>query len=75
MAQDQISYSSAMDVEALDAMVSTADSPPPPKRTKRPPDESGVWACGIPGCGKKFAREADLKRHQRTTKFHSTAGL
>ncbi len=27
------------------------------------------------GCKKVFAREADLKRHQRTTKTHSVPGL
>ncbi|KAF5332474.1 hypothetical protein D9611_005201 [Ephemerocybe angulata] len=30
-----------------------------------------VWPCTIDGCDKQFAREADLKRHQRTTKLHS----
>ncbi|KAF9447535.1 hypothetical protein P691DRAFT_109548 [Macrolepiota fuliginosa MF-IS2] len=30
-----------------------------------------LWPCKINGCGKKFVREADLKRHQRTTKTHS----
>ncbi|KAJ8501647.1 hypothetical protein ONZ45_g12061 [Pleurotus djamor] len=29
------------------------------------------WPCTMEGCGKHFAREADLKRHQRTTKSHS----
>ncbi|KAI6154109.1 hypothetical protein BKA82DRAFT_4097742 [Pisolithus tinctorius] len=38
---------------------------------KKPTVESAVWACKISGCGKTFAREADLKRHQRTTKLHS----
>ncbi|KAG6841572.1 hypothetical protein C0991_009607 [Blastosporella zonata] len=32
---------------------------------------TGVWPCKINGCNKQFAREADLKRHQRTTKLHS----
>jgi len=32
---------------------------------------SGIWPCKINGCNKQFAREADLKRHQRTTKLHS----
>ncbi|KIJ13769.1 hypothetical protein PAXINDRAFT_80224, partial [Paxillus involutus ATCC 200175] len=36
---------------------------------------SGVWPCKINGCNKQFAREADLKRHQRTTKLHSIPGL
>ncbi|KAI0964575.1 hypothetical protein AcW1_001364 [Taiwanofungus camphoratus] len=33
--------------------------------------ETGSWPCKINGCNKVFAREADLKRHQRTTKLHS----
>ncbi|TEB38530.1 hypothetical protein FA13DRAFT_1724484 [Coprinellus micaceus] len=32
---------------------------------------AAVWPCTIDGCDKQFAREADLKRHQRTTKTHS----
>lgn len=36
---------------------------------------NGVWPCEMNGCNKQFAREADLKRHQRTTKLHSIAGL
>ncbi|KAF9058348.1 hypothetical protein BDP27DRAFT_1432999 [Rhodocollybia butyracea] len=35
---------------------------------------TAVWPCQIDGCTKQFAREADLKRHQRTTKLHSMAG-
>ncbi|KZT27490.1 hypothetical protein NEOLEDRAFT_1176521 [Neolentinus lepideus HHB14362 ss-1] len=42
---------------------------------KKTPSESGVWPCKINGCNKQFAREADLKRHQRTTKLHSTPGF
>ncbi|KAI5121837.1 hypothetical protein M0805_003271 [Coniferiporia weirii] len=38
------------------------------KKQKEQP--SGVWPCKINGCNKVFAREADLKRHQRTTKLH-----
>ncbi|KAF8893673.1 hypothetical protein CPB84DRAFT_1309415 [Gymnopilus junonius] len=42
---------------------------------KRPPRKkplvTGIWPCKINGCNKQFAREADLKRHQRTTKTHS----
>lgn len=34
-----------------------------------------MWPCKINGCNKQFAREADLKRHQRTTKSHSMPGL
>uniref|UniRef100_A0A0W0FX59 C2H2-type domain-containing protein n=1 Tax=Moniliophthora roreri TaxID=221103 RepID=A0A0W0FX59_MONRR len=36
---------------------------------------SGIWPCKINGCNKQFAREADLKRHQRTTKLHSMPGF
>ncbi|KAJ8084936.1 hypothetical protein PM082_003713 [Marasmius tenuissimus] len=32
---------------------------------------TGIWPCKMNGCTKQFAREADLKRHQRTTKLHS----
>lgn len=38
---------------------------------KKKPTFSGIWPCKINGCNKQFAREADLKRHQRTTKLHS----
>ncbi|KAJ3754652.1 hypothetical protein EV360DRAFT_51200, partial [Lentinula raphanica] len=37
--------------------------------------QNGVWPCDMNGCNKQFAREADLKRHQRTTKLHSVGGL
>lgn len=37
--------------------------------------ETGSWPCKMNGCNKVFAREADLKRHQRTTKTHSMPGL
>ncbi|KAI0640235.1 hypothetical protein C8Q77DRAFT_120374 [Trametes polyzona] len=37
--------------------------------------ETGSWPCKIDGCKKVFAREADLKRHQRTTKTHSIPGF
>ncbi|CCM02264.1 uncharacterized protein FIBRA_04347 [Fibroporia radiculosa] len=37
--------------------------------------ETGQWPCKINGCNKVFAREADLKRHQRTTKLHSMPGF
>ncbi|TDL26402.1 hypothetical protein BD410DRAFT_895115 [Rickenella mellea] len=43
--------------------------------SKKKSQETGVWPCKINGCNKEFAREADLKRHQRTTKLHSTPGL
>ena len=41
---------------------------------KKKPD-TGSWPCKMDGCKKVFAREADLKRHQRTTKTHSVPGL
>ncbi|EJF67418.1 hypothetical protein DICSQDRAFT_177034 [Dichomitus squalens LYAD-421 SS1] len=37
--------------------------------------DTGSWPCKMDGCKKVFAREADLKRHQRTTKTHSIPGL
>ncbi|KAJ8475045.1 hypothetical protein ONZ51_g6804 [Trametes cubensis] len=37
--------------------------------------ETGSWPCKMDGCKKVFAREADLKRHQRTTKTHSVPGF
>ncbi|KAF8634883.1 hypothetical protein AX15_000637 [Amanita polypyramis BW_CC] len=40
-------------------------------RAKKTAPITGVWPCKINGCNKEFAREADLKRHQRTTKLHS----
>ncbi|KAL4247406.1 hypothetical protein ABKN59_008055 [Abortiporus biennis] len=42
---------------------------------KKKAPEPGSWPCKISGCSKVFAREADLKRHQRTTKFHSMPGF
>ncbi|KAH9923186.1 uncharacterized protein BXZ73DRAFT_51124, partial [Epithele typhae] len=36
---------------------------------------TGSWPCKMDGCKKVFAREADLKRHQRTTKTHSIPSL
>ncbi|EJD03546.1 uncharacterized protein FOMMEDRAFT_59637, partial [Fomitiporia mediterranea MF3/22] len=32
---------------------------------------SGAWLCKMNECNKRFVREADLKRHQRTSKEHS----
>ncbi|KAH8834996.1 hypothetical protein DL96DRAFT_18379 [Flagelloscypha sp. PMI_526] len=40
---------------------------------KKKNGSTGVWPCKINGCTKQFAREADLKRHQRTTKLHATS--
>lgn len=42
---------------------------------RKRPMTTGVWPCKIHGCNKQFAREADLKRHQRTTKMHSMPSL
>ncbi|TCD64748.1 hypothetical protein EIP91_003670 [Steccherinum ochraceum] len=42
---------------------------------KKKSAEPGSWPCKINGCNKVFAREADLKRHQRTTKSHSMPGF
>ncbi|KAJ3552967.1 hypothetical protein NM688_g3872 [Phlebia brevispora] len=41
------------------------------KTPSKKKSETGSWPCKINGCNKVFAREADLKRHQRTTKSHS----
>ncbi|KAJ3570761.1 hypothetical protein NP233_g4188 [Leucocoprinus birnbaumii] len=35
------------------------------------PYNAPLWPCEINGCGKQFVREADLRRHQRTTKVHA----
>ncbi|OBZ68569.1 WD repeat-containing protein mip1 [Grifola frondosa] len=45
------------------------------KSTSKKKTETGSWPCKIDGCNKVFAREADLKRHQRTTKTHSQPGF
>ncbi|KAF5345193.1 hypothetical protein D9758_009713 [Tetrapyrgos nigripes] len=42
---------------------------------KKKTSVAGVWPCKMNGCNKQFAREADLKRHQRTTKVHSMPGF
>ncbi|EAU92414.2 hypothetical protein CC1G_00633 [Coprinopsis cinerea okayama7 len=34
-----------------------------------------MWACDVDGCTKQFAREADLKRHRKTTRAHSIASF
>ncbi|KAE9386454.1 hypothetical protein BT96DRAFT_1026222 [Gymnopus androsaceus JB14] len=36
---------------------------------------NGIYPCGINGCTKQFAREADLKRHQKTAKQHAMVGF
>ncbi|KAF8131529.1 hypothetical protein EV363DRAFT_1330301 [Boletus edulis] len=48
---------------------------PQDKPSPKKPSDSTVWPCSINGCNKQFAREADLKRHQRTTKLHSMPGF
>ncbi|KAI0829043.1 hypothetical protein BC628DRAFT_1192832 [Trametes gibbosa] len=45
------------------------------KKSSKKKPETGSWPCKINGCNKVFAREADLKRHQRTTKTHSIPGF
>ncbi|KAG9313861.1 hypothetical protein JVU11DRAFT_4628 [Chiua virens] len=45
------------------------------KPSTKKPSDSTVWPCRINDCNKQFAREADLKRHQRTTKLHSVPGF
>lgn len=50
-------------------------SSPKRKTGQRKRHNTGVWPCKINGCNKEFAREADLKRHQRTTKVHSQPGF
>ncbi|KAK7686533.1 hypothetical protein QCA50_010132 [Cerrena zonata] len=42
---------------------------------KKKSGEAVSWPCKITGCSKVFAREADLKRHQRTTKTHTAPGF
>ncbi|TFL06309.1 hypothetical protein BDV98DRAFT_145987 [Pterulicium gracile] len=54
----------------------SADGPPKKKAaSKKRSSNSSIWPCKMNGCNKQFAREADLKRHQRTTKSHSTPGF
>ncbi|KAI0095012.1 hypothetical protein BDY19DRAFT_915876 [Irpex rosettiformis] len=60
-------------------MVRAHVKPPPEEKKeasqkKKPHSKTGLWACKINDCNKCFAREADLKRHQRTTKGHSQPG-
>ncbi|KAF8736833.1 hypothetical protein AX14_013848 [Amanita brunnescens Koide BX004] len=55
-------------------MDANKDSPGKKKstaRSKKNAPITGVWPCKINGCNKEFAREADLKRHQRTTRLHA----
>jgi uncharacterized Zn-finger protein len=49
-------------------------SPLKQRAARKKPVVSAIWPCKINGCNKHFAREADLKRHQRTTKLHSMPG-
>ncbi|KAH7106784.1 hypothetical protein BKA62DRAFT_685089 [Auriculariales sp. MPI-PUGE-AT-0066] len=37
-----------------------------------PAEPHHVWHCDIKGCSKFFMREADLRRHQRTSKQHNS---
>lgn len=56
---------------------SSQDVPSSRRRVATKPEAyvAPVWPCKINGCGKTFVREADLKRHQRTTKTHSMPSL
>ncbi|KLO20597.1 hypothetical protein SCHPADRAFT_13366 [Schizopora paradoxa] len=38
--------------------------------SKKASSSAATWACDLGRCDKKFAREADLRRHQRTAKVH-----
>ncbi|KAL1749230.1 hypothetical protein HDZ31DRAFT_27946 [Schizophyllum fasciatum] len=42
-------------------------------RHRSPPPGLNYWPCKLDGCKKQFQREADLRRHQRTSKTHSKA--
>ncbi|KAI0321263.1 hypothetical protein OF83DRAFT_359421 [Amylostereum chailletii] len=46
-------------------------TPASPSMSKGKKSETGIWPCKMDGCNREFAREADLKRHQRTTKSHT----
>jgi hypothetical protein len=62
--------------DMADPPASPGESSSLKKRAQRKkPVATGVWPCKINGCNKQFAREADLKRHQRTTKLHSMPSL
>ncbi|KAG7099996.1 hypothetical protein E1B28_001785 [Marasmius oreades] len=57
--------------EAEDKKETTRKKASAAKNMKKPLPTIGIWPCKMNGCTKQFAREADLKRHQRTTKLHS----
>ncbi|KAF9260868.1 hypothetical protein L218DRAFT_1002371 [Marasmius fiardii PR-910] len=57
--------------EAEDKKESTKKKASAAKNMKKLQSTMGIWPCRMNGCTKQFAREADLKRHQRTTKLHS----
>lgn len=42
-------------------------------RHRSPPPGLNYWPCKLDGCKKQFQREADLRRHQRTSRTHSKA--
>jgi len=57
---------------SVDSQTEEKVEPSPRRRAPRKKVHTvGIWPCKINGCSKEFAREADLKRHQRTTKLHS----
>lgn len=46
---------------------------PKPASPKSEQNE-GAWVCKLDGCNNTYAREADLKRHQRTSRAHPQSG-
>ncbi|KAF9535613.1 hypothetical protein CPB83DRAFT_888303 [Crepidotus variabilis] len=76
----QLPHSPAAESSSTDSPSPIAEFPPEMKGSssqirkrysRKKPVNTGVWPCKINGCNKEFAREADLKRHQRTTKTHT----